>query len=187
LSSHSALLPPPVIEGVEVFPVFFLRHPVDRLSSAYRFERQQAAETYGARLAKEKDFPGYVRTLLDHTGNRSARNYYTYQMAFNEPPDAGAPFERAARALDALPFVGLVEKYNESVMTLTSAVSRFFPNFDPIIVRKNAMQDAAEPLEARLVKIAAELGQELYGRLCESNADDFALFDKVRARYKTIF
>ena len=60
LSSHTAQLPLPKLER-EVFPIVFIRHPLDRLMSAYAFERVQKADTHGARLAKQHDFAGYVR------------------------------------------------------------------------------------------------------------------------------
>src|SRR5689334_21902410 len=35
LSSHTLLLPPPEIPDVEIIPVIFIRHPLDRMKSAY--------------------------------------------------------------------------------------------------------------------------------------------------------
>ena len=56
VSSHTLMLPVPEIEGVEVFPILFVRHPLDRLKSAYEFERQQTTATVGSELAKDVRF-----------------------------------------------------------------------------------------------------------------------------------
>src|SRR5690606_24093891 len=63
-STHTAWGPIPEKPGVRLISVLFLRDPIERIRSAYRFERQQQADTFGARLAKEHDFEGYVRARL---------------------------------------------------------------------------------------------------------------------------
>src|SRR5215469_6312036 len=65
LSSHTAFLPPPRLAGVSIFPIIFVRHPIDRLRSAYLFERTQNANTVGAKLARAHDFRGYLSGLLE--------------------------------------------------------------------------------------------------------------------------
>ena len=67
-SSHTMIGPLPQIDGVTVTPVVLLRDPVARIHSAYRFERHQQAETFGARLAQGHDFAGYVHARLARAG-----------------------------------------------------------------------------------------------------------------------
>jgi hypothetical protein len=183
LSSHTALLPVPLVDGLRIFPIIFLRHPIDRLRSAYMFERKQLADTFGARLAKATDFAGYLKELLDHPVNRTARNFQTFRLAFNEPPEAGSEYERSLRALASLPLVGLVEAYERSVESLRLALLPFYPDFAPVMVRKNVTRSAADPLDARLAEVKEELGRDLFERLCEANADDIHLFKKVQVQY----
>ena len=47
-SSHTLELPPPQIDGVEILPVIFIRHPIDRIVSAYSFERRQGGDGFGS-------------------------------------------------------------------------------------------------------------------------------------------
>jgi hypothetical protein len=183
LSSHTALLPVPDIDGLRIFPIIFLRHPIDRIRSAYEFERKQAAETFGAELAKRTDFAGYVQELMDHPTHRAARDFQTYRLAFNEPPGTSTEYERALRALAALPFVGLVEAYDSSIERLRTALLPYYPGFSPILVRKNATRSPAERLETRLAEITKDLRRDLYERLCAANSNDIRLFEKVRAEH----
>jgi len=182
-SSHTALLPPPEIEGVSVFPVLFIRHPVDRLKSAYLFERRQDASTYGARLAKMQDFPGYLRELIDHPINRAARNFQTFRLAMNEPKSAGSERERALRTLNALEFVGLVEAYDASLARLEELLAPRFPGFKAVSVRANVTQAEHEGLGEKLAAIRAEIGEALFADVIAANADDIALFEATAARY----
>ena len=52
-STHTGLLPPPVVPGLKVVPVIFVRHPLDRIASAYSFEHTQNAPGFGATNGRE--------------------------------------------------------------------------------------------------------------------------------------
>jgi len=41
ISSHTAQLPVPIHPDIAFFPIVFVRHPLDRIASAYSFERKQ--------------------------------------------------------------------------------------------------------------------------------------------------
>ena len=166
-----------------IFPIFFIRHPIDRVKSAYTFERQQIADTHGARLAKERDFVGYIRSLLDDPRMRQARNFQTSRLACNEPPENGSELERAMRALDALPFVGLVEEYGKSVERLERQLSPLIPGFRVFVVHANKSEGQPVQLEGRLESIERGIGADLYAELVAANADDLAIFQRVKSAH----
>jgi hypothetical protein len=182
LSSHTALLPKPDLDGRAVIPVIFIRHPIDRLNSAYEFERRQAADTLGSRLAKAYDFTGYLRALLASPGNRQARNFQSNRLAFNEPQEAGSEEERAVRTLEALDFVGLVEAFDASMERLATLLGPMFAGFESATVRKNASR-GSDALGERLARIRSEIGGGLYDELIVENGSDLRIFDLVRNRY----
>ncbi len=184
-SSHTALLPLPRLDQ-PIFPILFVRHPIDRIKSAYSFERKQVAETHGALLAKEHDFAGYVRELLDTPGNRQARNFHTHRLAHNEPKEKGAERERALRTLNALPFVGLVEEYETSMLRLRQSLADALPDLKIVIVHANKTQELKEPLESKLNSIERALGEKLYTELTAANVDDLAIFERVQALYAEV-
>lgn len=125
-SSHTAFLPPPQIDGVDVFPIIFLRNPVDRIISAYNFERKQQAETFGAVLAKHTDLEGYVKVRLALPNDRQCRNFQTHRLSMMYPESEGDELTRAKKALKELPFVGRVEKFEESIGELNRKLEKFF-------------------------------------------------------------
>lgn len=182
-SSHTANLPLPVLKGRKVFPLFFLRHPIDRIRSAYAFERKQQADTFGAALAKQEDFAGYARALLEHPTHRQTRNFQTYRLAFAQPVGCGSELERAQATLAALPFIGLVETFEPSLERLQALLEPLFPGFEAVFKRKNVTQSNAQTLQQRLERIAQELGPPLNDALWGANADDLALFESVREQY----
>ena len=81
-----------------------------------------------ARLAKAHDFEGYARELLAGGPFRQARNFQTQRLASNEPPQKGSEGARAMRALESLPFVGLVEAYDQSVARLAELLAPHIPD-----------------------------------------------------------
>jgi hypothetical protein len=183
LSSHTALLPVPQLAGELMIPILFLRHPIARISSAYAFEKRQDADTFGARLAKRTDFADYVKALLDSPGNRTARNFQTYRLAFNEPDPTETELERAMRTIHIVPFVGLVEAYSESLNRFEQLMKPYFPNFTAVLVRRNVTRSADDTLDAQLANVREQLGGDLYSRLLENNRDDCELFNEVNRSY----
>ncbi len=182
LSSHTANLPVPALAGRQIVPIVMLRHPIDRIRSAYIFERNQKADTHGAQLAKSHDFSGYVRSLLDHPTNRQARDFQTYRLAFGTPAGE-TELDRAMTTLHGLSFVGLVEAYEQSLARLAALVQPSMPEFRPIAVRRNFGPEEASHLEQRLDQIAQTLGDELTSALWAANSDDLALFETVKKIY----
>jgi hypothetical protein len=183
LSSHTALLPAPVIEGTKVFPMLFIRHPIDRLRSAYLFERGQNTDTPGARLAKETDFAGYLCELLRSPNKRTARNFQTRRLCMNEPLDAGTELERALRTVNKLPFVGLVEAYEQSIERLAHLLTPLFPQFRAIKLERNVTRVRHSTLRERLSAVKKELGKELFAELKSANKDDLEIYRVVRQHY----
>ncbi len=183
ISSHTLMLPAPEIDGVEVFPILFVRHPLDRLKSAYEFERKQEAMTAGSKLAKARDFAGYVRARLAIPGDRSCRDFHAHRLAMAVPVGEGTERERALMALDRLPFVGLVEAFEASAAVLQERVRGMFQEFRAFDVWENSTTARGKPLEVRLDAIREELGEECFALVVAANEADLNLYDRVRQRY----
>lgn len=182
-SSHTALLPPPRGAGLQVFPIIFVRHPIDRIASAYAFERRQGGDGLGAVLARRTDLAGYVEVRLAMGYDRQCRNFHCARLAQMFKPETGGEPERALRAIEELPFVGLVESYDESIARLGKWLQPHFPQLKPVVVARNVGRNLADPLEARLAEARAAIGETLWAQLMEINAPDLAVYETVRARF----
>lgn len=134
-SSHTMMGPIPQIDGVRVISFLLLRDPIERIKSAYRFERTQQADTWGARLAKEHDFEGYVRARLARPGDRQCRNFQTHRLA-SLMPGEGTELDRAKQALKALSVVGRVEAFDEAMERLAA----LYPPFKATSIKSNTSE-----------------------------------------------
>lgn len=172
-SSHTMLGPVPGVDDVEIIPVILLRDPVERIRSAYRFERNQDADTWGAQLAKEHDFEGYVKARLERKGDRQCRNFQTERLASLVPGDA-PELERATKALETIHaqgVVGLVDDFDGFLARLGKRLKPHYPDFAGESVRANASAEKGrEPLDPSLLSM-----------LVESNALDLEILDYARA------
>lgn len=183
ISSHTLLSPVPVIAGLTVLPILFIRHPVDRLKSAYEFERVQPVETFGAKLAKRVDFVGYLEARWENRHDRSSLNAQAYRLArIMGQPDLEE--RRAAfAALDELPFIGLVEAFDASGERLERLAQQLYPSFRHHSVQANARRDPTSPLKQRLAGIRNDVGDEFYRRIEEHNDIDLDLHEEICRRY----
>jgi hypothetical protein len=186
VSSHTFRPPFGVSGRLRLLPVVLLRHPLDRARSAYEFERQQRADTFGARLAKETDFRGYIETLLGQRGNRSMRNFQANKLSVlpRNNLDEASELSSLLAIASQLPFLGLVETYELSMGIFAGLISREFEPVSFEVVRANqtrARHDST--LEERLAAARAALGPEVAARFDEANRTDLQLYRLVRQQH----
>lgn len=179
-SSHTAMLPPPDLTDIKVLPVLFYRHPIDRIVSAYRFEQRQKVDTFGSVLARHTNMAGYIATRLALSEDRQCRNFHVHRLAQMFDARQGNELSRAKRAVDELPFIGVVEDFAGSLERL----QRWWhlEGFDGIALRpvkKNVSQDIKKSLELRLEELRYQLGDVIYTQLLEANQADMELYAEV--------
>jgi hypothetical protein len=181
-SSHTATLPPPKIEDVEIYPIIFIRHPIDRIASAYYFEKKQISDNPSAILAKNTDLSGYIDAHLAHGNISQCRNFQSHRLAQWFIGVRGEMPELALQAIEALPFIGLVEAFDESIHCLSQWLSAHFPEFRPMAIAKNVGR-TTETLEQKLADIRTEIGEARYEALLVANASDMAVFHAGQHKY----
>ncbi|SEO44484.1 sulfotransferase family 2 domain-containing protein [Vreelandella aquamarina] len=176
-SSHTAYLPPPKLEGVKVLPVIFLRHPIDRIASAYAFETKQDGDSFGAVLARNTDISGYIETRLALPHDRQCRNFHMQRLAMMFGEKQGDEFTRAKKALETLPFVGIVEQFADSMARLEKWLqSEGFEGMQLKPVEKNVSRDIKKSLDDKLKDFEEKISPEVFAKLMEANLADVEIF-----------
>lgn len=179
-SSHTAVLPAPEIEGVKVIPVIFVRHPIDRIASAYSFEKKQGGDTFGAVLARNTDLSGYIETRLSLSYDRQCRNFHVDRLSTMFPPNTGTELERAVRAIEELPFVGIVERFSESLIKLESLLAECgFVNISLKAKEENVSRKVNSDIEEKINIIESTVDNDIYNKLIVSNQDDMSIYQKM--------
>lgn len=188
LSSHHMTNDLPVMPTIQFIRVCLLRHPIERIRSVYDFERTQEARTPGAKAAKSMDFRDYVQWRMLPQVAHTIRNYQTLylagahgladerEMAVRFLPDA----LEVARG-DAL--IGLVERYDESMVVLEDSLADYFPGIDLSYVAQNVSKVKRQKNTAQdpVARTLQELG-DLQRTVIDKNSFDLALYQVVSER-----
>lgn len=188
-SSHQ-LIPPLPTGDVAVFPIIFIRDPIDRIKSAYLFEWQKQL---GLESPKGS-FEEYIKFKLTHrrknaieefqTLRLSNRQTHRYQDFENFSDDE--LFEFAKRLIEQLPFVGIVDRFEESTELLVKALALYWPEFTNYPTRANVLQDTSLSLATKHDNIRHELGEEIYQLICDCNRLDSRLYEFATGRFEQL-
>lgn len=185
LSSHHLCCPLPQLDTMQLLPLFMLRHPISRVASVYAFERQQGGTSPGAVAAREMSFEDYVGWRLRPSVARTIRNYQTLYLAGRHRDLSSAQlglgiFGRAMATVRSVPTIGLVERYDESMVLFEAALRPYFPQIDLSYVRQN--QTAAPDLPRTPDAILQALGAA-GAELVDANSLDLAIYQLVQQRF----
>lgn len=98
VSSHAPALTEQQWRSEALRTIVFIRHPLDRMHSAYEFQRIQKGAQLGpsAKLAAEKTFPEWVEQQLKGGGSHQVRNFACARLR----PYSDLPVERRRPADD---------------------------------------------------------------------------------------
>ncbi|WP_428033903.1 sulfotransferase family 2 domain-containing protein [Amphritea sp.] len=179
-SSHTAIFPVPEIEGVKIIPVIFMRHPIDRIASAYSFEKKQGGDGFGPVLARNTTLKGYIETRLSLVNDRQCRNFHAHRLATMFGEKVGDESYRAQQAIETLPFVGVVEQYSASLEKLESLLKlNGFYDIKLQPIEKNVSRGVKKNLDQKIVEVKKQLGEEFFSRVEQENRLDCDLWNKL--------
>lgn len=183
-SSHTAQLPVPCVDFFKLLPVIFIRHPIDRIASAYSFERKQGGNGFGSVLARNTSLKGYIESRIALGHDRQCKNFHTERFAYMFGVENGSELQRAKMAVEQLPFVGIVENYDESLKKLELwLIDEGFEGISIAPKAHNVSRDRSKSIDEKIAEIRDEIGEHTYELLCQSNKDDFELYELAKQKF----
>ena len=190
VSCHEIYLPLPKSENIVLHPICMIRHPVDRLYSAYNFTRNAPEGTFSlndenVRLSKTLNFKKYLENLIKEKsalinnyqtmrfseGLAESNNSHQYVVTFED-------YEYARNFISSKVFCGVVDRFEASLILFSETVDNYFPDFLVIPAFENVSSMPSVSFDTRLEKIKEEIG-DLWGELTDLNAYDFQLYEVV--------
>ncbi|MEM9371015.1 MAG: hypothetical protein AAGA26_07645, partial [Pseudomonadota bacterium] len=136
-SSHRTVPSVHLIEEYNVIPVLFLRHPLLRVASVYRFEaKRNDGDQYED--ARRFGFRDWLESRIDDPNGWEARNYQSclFSIRENGQPDLvpgsevrEVHFDRLMTRMKSLPLIGFVEEFDRSAELFMSMISPHIPGF----------------------------------------------------------
>jgi hypothetical protein len=187
ISSHQARLPLPEHPDVTFLPIFFLRHPIDRVGSVYSFERQQPADSISpsTKIARTEGLASFTEWLVGREGTGVCRNFQVIHLSTDvrDVPEGRATlddYRHAVQNLTKLPFFGLVEAFDESLDRMQRYLEPYFGKLDMCHTPVNVTAGRKPTIHERIEAIRSELGPSLYRELLEHNALDLLLYEQAQ-------
>ena len=192
VSSHQIRPSLDLGENICPVPIVFLRHPLDRIRSAYDFERNQGAVSESSRVASEASFSDWIEFHREK-GSSQVSNFHVMALSTIRWTETGklkkaTPQDHLQSALGflrTLPAIGFVEDFDESLRRMNARVAAELDlgetaPYQAPTLNISASREAA--LADRLERLRTDLGDDGFVALVEMNALDQMLYDWAFAR-----
>jgi hypothetical protein len=185
LSTHHLRPPLPVQDDMRLMSIMMFRHPIERVTSVYKFERKQIhAETLGSKFARNHDIREYVLWRMRFDVPPTIRNFHTYRslaLPVNWRKEVNvSDLEKSKSFVDSVEMIGFVERFDESMVLFEEALRLFFPDIDLSYRIQNVGQRREESLAERVQGLQKEIGEDAFQLLMERNRADLELYDYAR-------
>lgn len=175
---------------IDVFPITFVRHPLLRANSVYRFEQIRKDEWPRKHIALKYDLAGWIEWCLESNQGIESRNVQSRLFSLNDygnyMSDLKSDIHRGNltlvyERLDTMPIVGVVEMFEHSLQAINSAAQSYFPNLRIENTQVNSTK-IVEDWRVELEDVEKSLPGSLLDRFYAANSDDLDLFERYRRR-----
>ncbi len=192
-SSHQISLPPPCSLDFTAHPVVFIRHPLLRIYSVYKYKREENDETQTSINAQSMEFSEWCQHNLRHiqeivqVSNVQTRmlggGYGNISLMRRRDRRMEYDLVQARRNIAAVELLGRTEHFEQDVSRFQEILERVGIEFDPSYASAHNVtsSDLSLSLEERLSRIAADLGDDLYHQLLAANDQDLAIYNAAHA------
>jgi len=188
LSSHQFRFPVFNNERFEFISIVFLRHPIDRAISIYHFQKKRTdADRPGIVKAKELDLNGYIKWNLKTKSHRAMRNFQVLYLS-DKPVESVVDendFKIAVQRIKEIKIIGVVDKFDESLVLAEEVLKEYFPTIDLSYIRQNVSEDRKGTLMEKLEKAKNEIDEQVWKKLLEQNKFDLELYEKANEELNT--
>ena len=188
LSTHHLVFPLPQLDNIELKQLMMFRHPIERVSSVYHFERNQIIDTPGTIHARKLSLGDYITWRMRSDVGATIRNNHARKMLPPRKLGQERLEESEMRTLKShllnLDMLGLVERFDESLVLFEEFLRRYFPKIDLSYVPQNIRQAEQSNLEGRLAKLKLEIGEDVFEMLEKNNEADLQLYRWAKLEFQ---
>ncbi|HEY0309572.1 MAG TPA: sulfotransferase family 2 domain-containing protein [Luteimonas sp.] len=193
-SSHQVSLPVPSALDFNVLPVVFIRHPLLRVYSIYRFKRAEGDDTDTSRNAAGMSFEEWCRHALSHAqeltqvSNAQVRllSRTTGQPVAGRRARDGMVYDlnQARRNLRNVDLLGRTEHFARDVSRFPALLAEYGIPFEvgDTTPRNVTASDFGKTIEERLRAVAEGLSPDTWAALQAANRQDLALYAEACER-----
>jgi hypothetical protein len=189
-SSHQIFYPVPLAPGFLFYDICFLRDPVDRIRSIYDYFRGRPIDGDPIRqLANELTLGDFVRKLVEEmpwTINDVQVNLLANGLVHDQPRGIG-DLETATRRMLDTSFLGVVDRYNESLVAGQHGLAAMFPGLNCVQAPVNDSATPGLTFDQRQEQFRKSCDEGVYAELLRQNAMDLELLRRAREEVRRRF
>ena len=190
VSSHQIRYPVPCSPGYLFFDLCILRDPVDRIRSMYDYFRAKpAAGDPVSESANRLGLGEFVACLVER---------FRYQVndvqvkllahgIVDEPVPGKEDLEQAAARMLQTSFLGVVDRFDESLVAGRHLISPVFPGLDCAQPPVNVTKGVGKTLAGRIEKLRAACIPRVFDELLSLNDLDSELLSRAREEVERRF
>ena len=174
----------PVAPGVLFFDICFLRDPLQRIQSTYQYFRiKPVAGDPLSDVANASSLGEFVAELLDDTPHRISNvqtNLLANGTVYAEPA-SGAWMNRALARMYEISFLGVVDRFEQSIEAAHTLLSPIFPRLLPRAPEAvNVSRDPKEGIREKSPTLKEACAPAVYEELVRRNRFDLKLLEEAR-------
>ena len=186
ISSHLARPPLP---HANCLPVVFLRHPLLRAYSVYKFTRSDNSQPYSD-VAQDLGFPDYIAwALKKELGSIVIRDYQVVHLSdaswregnILKTEATPTDLKQACQLLSDWGVAGVVEEFELSASVFQTIYGKRLPALEFLPRWENATCREIVPVSERIDHLRKMLGEGLYADFMGANELDLALYAHARS------
>jgi len=181
-SNHSIHFIPKSNDRYRFHTVYLIRHPIDRIQSVYTFEKKQPSEiSEGAEKAKEYSFEEYLDWYINEETPATIRNSQTIFISGQGPEahDIDSKCKVANNRLSNIELLGVVDRYDESMVVFEEYLKRYFPDIDLSYIIQNVSDNSSTDIDTKINTLLSSLSTDLAKKIIEKNSCDLLLYAKA--------
>jgi len=183
ISSHQIRFPVPDNPNFHFIPILFLRQPIDRIFSIYYFQRKRTdADRPGIRKAKELNLNDYIKWNFTKKKFRPMKNFQTLFLSHHDVEHLvdGKDLEKAINNMKECQFLGIVERFDESLVLGEEILKEYFPTIDMSYMKQNISEDRKGTLNEKFIRDKNELDEDVWKEILDQNKFDLELYEKAK-------
>jgi hypothetical protein len=189
VSTHQFRPPLPDIPHTRVFTLMMFRDPLERAISVYHFNRRRGdRDDRFAKAARAMSLREYVVWSMQPGVPSTLCNFHVAKClddTFHNPSALGdAQLESAKRYVASVPLVGMVDRFDDSMILFEHALRESFPAIDLSYVKRNAGPRLTWRDCDKVTVLRQAIGEDVFGELRERNAPDLELLGYARRMFQ---
>jgi len=171
--------------GVKFHHLLFLRDPVDRVYSTYKYFRKwhknNKAESLAVVSNNSNNFHEFISNILEMPDQYYLFNFQIGELSSNryiEPPkitDEEKFYIAKKVILEEIDALGIVERFDDCILLAEETLSKVFGELDFSYQESFLVTQEGENFQSRMNNIRNELGSRLFEHLIQLNKWDYEL------------